>query len=252
MTAINPTILPNYQELLNRIKQYASKRYGGRVIDGPIAAFSAGGPLSVGDKIRKKKYKGEQTARLTFDKIQKSSNDNWSEEIYEILRVNPSGGYRHSTYIIEDSSGNEQPGVWDRAQLLLIPDSTPDMSESESESDDDDDNPLDMPAPPPLVLDRPQTRGNNHRFDIGDVLLFTREWFQGEPVPLGGNNARAREGEVTATAIFAGRAVYDLKFTLINGRQVSERYEAKSRRANPVIRPDDALDSSQFVNYIHS
>ena len=167
--------------------------------------------------------------------------------------MNPGQGYRHSSYIIEDSAGNEQQGVWDRAQLLLIPDSTPDMSDDEdSDGEEDNDNPLDPPAPPPLVLNRPQTRGNTHRYDVGDVLQFTREWFQGEPPPLGGNNARAREGEITETAMFAGRPIYTIKFTLINGRQVSERYEAKSRRANPIIRPDDAMDSSQFLTYLHS
>ena len=196
--AIRPNTSPTYAECLERIREYARKKYGGRATDSAIPAFSSAGPLTVNDLVRIKVYKGGSgTARLTWDKIGKSSADNWSESLYRIAQVNQGRGWTESTYLLQDMDGNMKQGKYDRTNVLKVPEATLEFvdDESEEEEDEDPDEPDDEPELPP------DPRPNNpagHRYKIGDKLQFDEGWFEGV---LGGleNNPVDRIGTVERT-----------------------------------------------------
>ena len=137
--AIRPNASPTYAECFQRIQEYARRRYGGRRTDGAIKGFAPAGVLSVNDLVRIKKYKGgDGTARLTWNKIGKSSADNWSEDLYRISQVKQGRGWTESTYILQNMDGTFKVGKYDRTNILKVPEATLAFVDTDSEEEDDD------------------------------------------------------------------------------------------------------------------
>ena len=98
-------------------------------------------------------------------------------------------------------------------------------------------------------------------------VLFSELWTH-EPALPGGR--RARQGYITRAYQYDGALAYAIRFRLQNGRSATRRYEAKSlapqvaaaraggaalrfqARADPAADPDEAVDESRFVQYLHS
>ena len=103
------------------------------------------------------------------------------------------------------------------------------------------------------VLPRPRVAVNTFRYEEGDVLMFAEGWDH-EPAIPGGR--RGREGIVADcyTAQIGGQnaLAYTIRFMLVNGRQVSRDYEAKPLPRTRGGDPEQAIDTSRFVVYVHS
>ena len=259
---------PSYDECLERIYEYARKRYGNRAVDLPQEGQVGPAILAVGTLVRTVKRKTNSMGRLTWDKIGKTSADNWSEQVYRVRTVHAARGWTLTTYEIEELDGTAKVGKWDRNQLLPISNATPGiMTDSEDDDDDagggDDDGDGDdgddhaaavAAAHANPVRPRPRVAANVHRYEEGGTLMFAEGWDH-EPAIPGGR--RAREGIVT-DAYFAqvgGQAnvpAYTVRFMLQNGRQVSRDYEAKPLPRNQGGDPEQAVDTSRFVTYVHS
>ena len=95
---------------------------------------------------------------------------------------------------------------------------------------------------------------NAHRYEEGDTLMFTEPGWDHEPAIPGGR--RSREGIITDvySAQIGGQdaLAYTVRFMLVNGRQVSRDYEAKPLPRAQGGDPDQAIDTSRFVTYVHS
>ena len=96
---------------------------------------------------------------------------------------------------------------------------------------------------------------NVHRYEEGGTLIFADGRDHESTIPGG---RRAREGIVTDVylAQVGGQAnapAYTVRFMLQkNGRQVSRDYEAKPLPRDQGGDPEQAVDASRFVTYIHS
>jgi hypothetical protein len=249
---------PSYEECHQRILRVARKRYGGRVVDGEIKGFASAGPLRVNDLVRPKIFtSGHPTTNVSFEKSNKKSHLNYGE-IHRIVQVSPARGFKATTYRIEDMSGDTRNGWWDRAQLLKIdPRTSLDVVSDDDEEDDDDEADEDRldPQPPPPVYARPAVGRGVHRYSVGDVLSFVQPGWDHAPAIPGGQ--RTREGTVARayqTQIGGVNAlVYSIRFTLVNGRVVSRTYEAKPLPDDDDdFDPNEAVDTSQNVRYVHS
>ena len=253
--AIRLNELPSYQDCYDNIVQYARKTYGGRAIDGAIQVFSSAGRVPVGTLCRVVKYKGGGgVARLTWDNIGKTSADNFSQQIYRVQEVIPGRGWKETQYVLEDLSGNRKSGNYDRAQFVTIPDATLGfVTESESEDEESEDDGESEAEPENAVLPRPAVGINRHRYDAGDVLMFDAQWTHEPRIP---GPRRAREGRVTRayTARIAGEdaLAYSIRFTLQNGRHLTREYEAKPLVDPDEAEPDEAIDTSAFIQYMHT
>lgn len=251
--AVDANLAPDYEECQRRIVATARKRYGGRVVDGEIKGFSSAGPLAVNDLVRPKLIvSGAPTTNVKFEKSNKKSHLNYGD-LHKVIEVSPARGWKHSTYRIENMSGDARTGWWDRAQLLKVDSRTPIdvVSESSEDEDDNDEDQID-PAPPPPVYPRPRVNNNTPRYSVGDVIQFAREWAH---VGLGA--ARAREGKITKseTQRIGGQdyLMYDVQFVLANGQRRTLTYTAKPlARDDPGRDPDGAIDTSRHVTYLHS
>ena len=74
---------PSYDECLRRIREYAQKKYGGRVVDAVQEGQVGSALLAAGDLVRIVKRKtGASMGKLTWDKIGKSAADNFSATVY--------------------------------------------------------------------------------------------------------------------------------------------------------------------------
>ena len=206
--------------------------------------------------------------KLTWDKIGKSSADNFSETIYRVRTVFPARGFTLSTYQIEELNGTQRPGKYDRNQLLgPLPNTTPGIVETDDDDDDGDDDDDDdddgdqnnnaaqvAAANADPVLPRPRVANNTHRYEEGDTLSFTDPGWTHEPAIPGPR--RSREGIITSayTAQIAGQnaLAYTVRFMLTNGRQISRDYEAKPLPRAQGGDPNEAIDTSPNVVYVHS
>ena len=258
--AIRPGV-PSYDICLQRIREYARKKYGNRAVDLPQEGQIGSAVLQVGDLVRIVKRKVNSMGKLTWDSIGKSSADNFSETIYRVRTVFQARGWTLTTYQIEELNGTQRPGKYDRNQLLgPLPDTTPGIVETDSEDDgddddddgDDDQNNHAQNVDP--VLPRPRVANNTHRYEEGDTLMFTEPGWDHEPAIPGGR--RSREGIITDvySAQIGGQdaLAYTVRFMLVNGRQVSRDYEAKPLPRAQGGDPDQAIDTSRFVTYVHS
>jgi Txe/YoeB family toxin of Txe-Axe toxin-antitoxin module len=256
--AANVNMEPSYEDCQRRIVAKARKRYGGRVVDGAIPGFSGAGPMQVGDLVRVKIFtSGAPTTNVAFEKSNKKSHLNWGD-LHRIIRVSPARGFKATTYQIEDMSGEERRGWWDRSQLLRVDprtqiDAVSDDEDADEDVDDEDpdEEQLDPPPPPPVYA-RPRVANNTHRYSVNDVVQFAREWRHAGLGP-----ARPLQAKITNayTRRVGGQEylVYDCLFTLANGRQRTITYTAKPlARGAPGRDPDAAVDTSQFVSYVHS
>ena len=259
--AIRPGV-PSYDICLQRIREYARKKYGNRAVDLPQEGQIGSAVLQVGDLVRIVKRKVNSMGKLTWDSIGKSSADNFSETIYRVRTVFQARGWTLTTYQIEELNGTQRPGKYDRNQLLgPLPDTTPGIVETDSEDsgddgDDTDDDPDQgrSPQAPDPVLPRPRVAMNRFRYEEGDWLQFASE-FEHEPAIPGPR--RTREGVVTDAyrANVGGQGnvlAYTIRFQL-STRITSRNYEAKPlHRNDPNYDPDEAIDTSRFVTYLHS
>jgi len=226
---------PSYDECLRRIRQYAQKKYGGRVVDAVQEGQVGSALLAAGDLVRIVKRKtGMSMGKLTWDKIGKSAADNFSTTVYRIRAVIPSRGWTQTTYQLEELNGDQRLGKYDRNQLQPIDDQTPGVVETDDDDDDDDDDDEDdddddqdadgaaaaqvaaQNADP--VLPRPRVEVNTFRYEEGDVLMFAEGWDH-EPAIPGGR--RGREGIVAdcSTAQIGGQnaLAHTIRFMLDAG-----------------------------------
>ena len=152
-------------------------------------------------------------------------------------------------------AGDAKPGFYDRAQLLKVDPRTQLDVLSESSDDEPDDEAEDEqidPEPPRPVYPRDRVANNVHRYAIGDVLQFDREY-----VHRGLGPPRPHQAKITD--VYTRRVggvdylVYDFEFTLANGRTRDIPYAAKPLpRGDPGRDVDQAIDTSQYVSYVHS
>ena len=257
---------PSYDECLERIREYARRRYGNRALDLPQEGQVGPAILAVGDLVRTVKRKTNSMGKLTWDKIGKTSADNWSEQVYRVRTVHAARGWTMTTYEIEELDGTAKVGKWDRNQLLPIPDATPGILTDDSEDDDDDDDDDEdnddddgggddvAAAHANPVLPRPRAPGVVHRYEEGDTLMFADGWDHEPAIP---GARRAREGIITdayfaRVGAHANVPAYTVRFMLQNGRQLSRDYEAKPPPRNQGGDPEQAVDTSRFVTYVHS
>ena len=259
---------PSYDECLEKIYEYARKRYGNRAVDLPQEGQVGPAILAVGTLVRTVKRKTNSMGRLTWGKIGKTSADNWSEQAYRVGTVHAARGWALSTYELQELDGTAKVGKWDRNQLLPISNATPGiMADSEDDSDDvvDDDGDDDgdhgddhaaavAAAHANPVLPRPRVAENVHRYEEGGTLMFTEGWVHEPAIPGG---PRARAGIVTDAylAQVGGQAnigAYTVRFLLQNGRQLSRDYESKPPPRNQRGDPEQAVDTSRFVTCVHS
>ena len=206
LKAIDSTQAPSFEELANRIRRKAVKKYGNRALEdgAPIPGFSRAGFLQAGDLVRRKTWKdGGGTPSLQWSNMGKASaGGNYTEQLYRVRAVVPGVGMSVTRYTIEDLNGNQLPGnpKWSRQQLLgPIPQETLALIETDDDDDDDDDEDEDEgkddddppPEPRPVVRD-------GYRYRVGDVLAFNREWFDPPEAfrDLTPPIARARVGRV--------------------------------------------------------
>ena len=264
--AIRPGV-PSFDLCLQRIREYAARKYGNRAVDKPQEGQIGTAVLAVGDLVRTVKRKVNSMGKLTWDKIGKSSADNFSETIYRVRTVFPARGFTLSTYQIEELNGTQRPGKYDRNQLLgPLPNTTPGIVETDDDDGDDDDDDDDddgdqnnnaaqvAAAHADPVLPRPRVANNTHRYEEGDTLSFTDPGWTHEPAIPGPR--RSREGIITSayTAQIAGQnaLAYTVRFMLTNGRQISRDYEAKPLPRAQGGDPNEAIDTSPNVVYVHS
>ena len=205
--------------------------------------------------------------KLTWDKIGKASAENWSEQVYRVRTVHAARGWALTTYEIEELDATAKVGKWDRNQSLPISNETAGILTDSSDDDDDDDGDggddgdgddhaaVVAAAHANPVLPRPRVAVGVHRYEEGDTLMFAEGWDH-EPAIPGGR--RAREG-IVADSYFAqvgwqaNVPAYTVRFMLQkNGRQVSRDYEAKPLPRDQGGDPEQAVDASRFVTYIHS
>ena len=104
---------PSYDECLQRIREYAHKKYGGRAVGAMQEGQVGTAVLSVGDLVRVVKRKpGTSMGKLTWENIGKSAADNFSTTAYRIRVVIPSRGWTQTTYQLEELNGNKKVGKY--------------------------------------------------------------------------------------------------------------------------------------------
>ena len=178
----------------------------------------------------------------------------------------PARGFALSTYQIEELNGTQRPGKYDRNHLLgPLPNTTPGIVETDDDDGDDDDDDDDdddgdknnaaaAAAHADPVLPRPRVANNTHRYEEGGTLSFTDPGWTYKPAIPGPR--RSRGGIITSayTAQIAGQnaLAYMVRFMLTNGRQISRDYEAKPLPRAQGGDPNEAIDTSPNVVYVHS
>ena len=211
--AINPTVEPSYKEVHERIRRVAKKTYGGRVDGASIPGYSKRGLLAVGQLLRRKIHKdGGSVAQLKWNKVEgKTSDDNFSRDLFRIRTVHQGEGLRVTSYSLEDMDGNSIPGKWSRTQLLPVPEETLQyVSESEEETDDEpDDEPEDDSVP---TEPRP-IQSSDYRYKKGDKLLFKAAFFADGDFPdLTAPIVSDRVGTITDRRKRRGLRTYTVQF----------------------------------------
>ena len=101
----------SYDECLRRIRKYAQKKYGGRVVDAVQEGQVGSALLAAGVLVRIVKRKtGASMGKLTWGKIGKSAADNFSATAYQVRAVIPSRGWTQTTYQLDEPNGDQRSG----------------------------------------------------------------------------------------------------------------------------------------------
>lgn len=253
LKAIDSQRAPDYATLQRTIVQKAVKKYGRRAqLDeaASIPGFSAYGLLQVGQYVRRKRWKdGGGVAALRWSRIDnKTADNNYSEQIFAIRRVNRGQGMKRTTYVIDDLNGNEQPGNYSREQLLgpLPPETFDNLTDDNSDDDDDEDNDgaIAADADADDVDPSPRVAPNRARYRIGDRLQFAANYFAvGQFAGLTPPIVRGRVGSITQAPDRA--KLFDV------GYRVYYKIRFDGERSNDLPRnTPDGIDNDTDVTYI--
>ena len=138
-----------------------------------------------------------------------SAGNNWSDDVFIVVRVHAARTWGNSAYVIAGRDDNGQPGiekkgVWTRQQLQHIPPETirhipvapvaPPAQPAVDDDDGDDDNQFQNAA---SAHPRPKKR-SGHRYRVDDVLLFRKDYFVGA---VGGLEAPALRRDRTGVVL---------------------------------------------------